>query len=95
MYGGFRRSGELSRMKKTDTERLVVQCLRLKGGSLEVSEHSYGPSLCARCKRPIKPDGQEALNAVATSDGVYFRIKVPCVCGSRTGYLSIDRDEVA
>lgn len=83
-------------MKKTDTEKLVLACLRLKGGSLRLAEHSYGESLCARCKRPISPDGQEALFALATAVGVYFRVKVPCrVCRSLTGFLRIERDEVA
>jgi hypothetical protein len=81
-------------------DQLVKQCLRLKGDrEANPDRYAYGPSLCLRCHGPIKAEGQEALHAVATERGIYFRCKLPCVlphhnarCGGTVGCVRLDLD---
>ena len=79
----------------TRTEQLILACLRLKGGSLDREEHSFCLSVCARCKREIPKEGQEVIRAVADERGIWFKCKIPCRCGCSTGFVGIEKDEVA
>ncbi len=79
---------------ETKVDFLVERCIQLKGDSPKNKElYGYGPSVCARCKEAVKAEGQEALSAVATVRGIYFTCKMGCKCGSKTGFVSIVRDE--
>ena len=82
--------------ESTDVTKLLAQVLRLKGdegGSIE--NYNYEPSLCAKCQTPVKALGQQAMQALATAEGIYFRCLVPCRCRCSVGFVGIVKDEDA
>lgn len=78
----------------TKINKLVRACIRLKGGDRNMANYTYGVSICARCEKPVKGgEGQEALQAMASVEGIYFRCKLACECGCSLGQVRIWHDE--
>lgn len=77
----------------TKIDAILKQVLRLKGGSQDLEDFAYEPSLCARCGEAVRADGQEVLGCLATAEGIYFRCKVKCVCGNSLGFVRVVEDK--
>lgn len=73
-------------------DSLVRQCIVLGGKGGVVEDYGYGPSICPSCHQPVRAEGQQVLNAMATAEGIYFRCKVPCGCGCSLGFVAIEKD---
>jgi len=82
----------VAKVPKSDTkiDMLLRQCSRLKGRKGVLEELVYGASVCAHCREDIRAEGQEALQAMATIEGIYFRCARPCKCGCSMGFVTID-----
>jgi hypothetical protein len=77
----------------TKVDQLVRQCISLGGKGGDISQYGYGPSLCAHCRKPVKAEGQEALQAMSTAEGLYFRCKIVCDCGCSLGFVAIEKQD--
>lgn len=74
---------------ETKINRLLKQVACLRGKTPDLEGMEYGESICRRCGGKVRAEGQEALQALAAAEGIYFRCKLQCHCGGSLGFVRI------